>query len=63
MGVGLLELVSSSLPSIDYFANPEINMNVALIATGLLVVAGAIAGYVPAQKAASVKPVVALKDE
>ena len=63
LGVGLLELVSSSLPSIDYFANPEINMNVALIATGLLVLAGAIAGYVPAQKAASVKPVVALKDE
>jgi len=56
-------LVSSSLPSVDYFANPEINMNVALIATGLLVVAGAIAGYVPAQRAASVKPVIALRDE
>ncbi|MBC8321528.1 MAG: ABC transporter permease [Bacteroidetes bacterium] len=63
MGVGLLELVSKSLPAIDYFANPEINMNVALIATGLLVLAGAIAGYVPAQKAATVKPVVALRDE
>jgi len=63
VGVGLLELVSSSLPSVDYFANPEINMNVALIATGLLVVAGAIAGYVPAQRAASVKPVIALRDE
>jgi len=63
LGVGLLELVSSSLPSIDYFANPEININIALIATGLLVVAGAIAGYVPAQRAASVRPVIALKDE
>lgn len=63
MGVGLLELVSKSLPAVDYFANPEINMNVALIATGLLVAAGAVAGYVPARKAASVKPVIALRDE
>ena len=63
IGVGLLELVSTYLPSVDYFANPEINMNVALTATVLLVVAGAIAGYVPARKAASVKPVIALRDE
>ncbi len=63
IGVGLLELISTSLPAVDYFANPEINMNVALIATGLLVAAGAVAGYVPARKAASVKPVIALRDE
>lgn len=63
LGVGLLELVSKFLPASDYFANPEINMNVALIATALLVVSGAIAGYVPARKAASVKPVIALRDE
>lgn len=63
LGVGLLELVSKSLPAIDYFANPEININVALIATGLLVFAGAVAGYVPARKAATVKPVIALRDE
>ncbi len=63
VGVGLLELVSSSLPAVDYFANPEINMNVALIATALLIVAGAVAGYVPARRAAAVKPVIALRDE
>lgn len=63
VGVGLLELVSTYLPSVDYFANPEINMNVALTATALLVISGAIAGYVPARKAASVKPVIALRDE
>lgn len=63
VGVGLLELISSSLPAVDYFANPEINMNVALIATALLIIAGALAGYVPARRAASVKPVVALRDE
>jgi putative ABC transport system permease protein len=63
LGVGLLELVSSLLPAIDYFANPEIDIYIALIATGLLVVTGAIAGYVPAQRAASVKPVIALRAE
>ncbi|RLD35149.1 MAG: ABC transporter permease [Bacteroidetes bacterium] len=62
-GVGLLELISKVLPSHDYFANPEINLNIALAATVLLVIAGAIAGYVPARKAATVKPVVALRDE
>lgn len=62
-GVGLLELVSNLIPAHDYFANPEINIDIAAAATVLLVIAGAIAGYVPAKKAASVKPVVALRDE
>ncbi|MCF6171368.1 MAG: ABC transporter permease [Bacteroidales bacterium] len=62
-GVGLLELVAGFLPAHDYFSNPEININIAMSATVLLVVAGAVAGYVPARKAAAVKPVVALRDE
>jgi len=63
-GVGLLQLVSQNLPpDAGYFANPEININVALGATGILIFAGAIAGFVPARKASSVKPVVALRDE
>ncbi len=63
LGVGLLELISKNLPSTDYFANPEVNFNVAIGATLILIIAGAIAGFVPARKAASVKPVVALRDE
>ncbi len=62
-GVGLLELMANFLPVHDYFANPEININIAISATVLLVIAGAVAGYVPARKAAAVKPVVALRDE
>ncbi len=62
-GVALLELVANFLPAHDYFANPEININIAISATLLLIFAGAIAGYVPARKAAAVKPVVALRDE
>lgn len=62
-GVGLLELISNNLPATDYFSNPEVNINVALGATAILIIAGAIAGFVPARKAAAVKPVVALRDE
>ncbi|MCD4697548.1 MAG: ABC transporter permease [Bacteroidales bacterium] len=63
-GVGLLELVSKNLPpDAGYFANPEVNINVALGATAILIMAGALAGFVPARKASSVKPVVALRDE
>ena len=62
-GVGLLELVSKFVPGSGYFANPEVNINVALGATGILILAGALAGFVPARKASSVKPVVALRDE
>ncbi|MCB0807466.1 MAG: FtsX-like permease family protein, partial [Bacteroidales bacterium] len=62
-GVFLLELFSKFVPASGYFANPEVNINVALGATGLLILAGALAGFVPARKAASVKPVVALRDE
>jgi putative ABC transport system permease protein len=62
-GVALLELISKNLPATDYFANPEVNIGVALGATAVLILAGAIAGFVPARKAAAVKPVVALRDE
>ena len=63
LGVGLLELLSNVLPATDYFANPEVNIQVAVSAVILLVVCGALAGFVPARKAASVKPVLALRDE
>ncbi len=62
-GVGLLELFSAYVPASGYFANPEININVALGATAVLIFSGAMAGFVPARKASNVKPVVALRDE
>lgn len=63
LGVGLLELISGNFQGDSYFANPEVNINVALGATAILIIAGALAGFVPARKAASVKPVIALRDE
>jgi putative ABC transport system permease protein len=47
----------------EFFANPEVNLPIAVTAVGLLVVMGALAGLIPATKAARVDPVVALKDE
>lgn len=63
IGVVLLEVVGNAIKGVDYFANPEINMNVALLATFILIIAGMFAGFVPARKAAAVKPVEALRDE
>ncbi len=63
LGVGLLELVGGAIPRTEFFENPEVNLAVAISATMLLVTAGAIAGLFPASKAASIPPVVALRDE
>ncbi len=45
------------------FRNPTVDLNVAITATMLLVFAGAIAGYIPAKRAARIKPIEALRDE
>ncbi|MCD4682161.1 MAG: ABC transporter permease [Bacteroidales bacterium] len=62
LGVGLLELISPHVET-EFFRNPDANLGVAISATILLIIAGMIAGFVPARKAASIKPVEALKDE
>lgn len=62
-GVGVLELLSWSLRDTPTFRNPSVDLTTALVAIGLLVVAGALAGFVPARRAAQVRPVVALRDE
>ncbi|MFT7234173.1 MAG: putative ABC transport system permease protein [Cyclobacteriaceae bacterium] len=66
MGVVLLESVNYALDAmgadLDFFSKPEVNFQVAIISLVILVTAGALAGLVPALKAAHVKPVEALKD-
>jgi len=63
LGIGLLELIARNLPPSEFFRNPEANLSIAMGATILLVVAGTVAGFFPALKAAKIKPIEALRDE
>lgn len=62
LGVALLSSLGDKLK--DFFiTNPYINTGVAIFATVVLILFGALAGYIPAKRAASIKPIVALRDE
>ncbi|WP_010228064.1 ABC transporter permease [Gillisia marina] len=60
--LALLEFVGPLIET-EYIANPSVNFNVALITVFILVLAGAIAGFFPAWRAARIKPIIALRDE
>ena len=63
VGVILLEFIAKIMPASDFFRNPGVDFNVAIGATLMIIMAGVIAGFIPARKAARIKPVVALHDE
>jgi putative ABC transport system permease protein len=61
-GIILLKSIGEELK--DFFIlNPYIESSTAIFSTFLLILFGAIAGYIPAKRAASIKPIVALRDE
>ncbi len=62
LGVGLLELISPHIQT-EFFRNPEANLGIAVSATVVLIMAGLFAGFVPARRAAAIRPVEALRDE
>ena len=62
-GVTLLELVNRYMPENDFVRDLQVDMRVAISATILMVIAGVLAGFFPAWRAARVDPVVALRDE
>jgi len=63
-GVLVIEVVNNLVgTSAGMFLNPQIDFNIAITATIILVIAGALAGLIPAQKAAAVNPVMALRNE
>lgn len=63
LGVAALELASGPLSGNEMFRNPEVDLSIAGWAVVLLVVAGLVAGFVPARRAAAIRPVEALRDE
>lgn len=70
LGVGLMEIVNmvmeNSMDSggeMTLFLNPTVDLRIAISAMILLVIAGSLAGYIPAKQAARVKPIEALHDE
>ncbi len=61
-GVGTLALIGDSLEEF-FIINPYISTDTAVGATLILIVFGAVAGYIPARRAAKIKPIIALRDE
>jgi len=62
LGIFLLSYLGDSLE--DYFIkDPYINIGTAIFATVILILFGALAGYVPAKRAAKIKPIEALSDK
>ena len=62
IGVFTLRAIGDSLE--QYFIlNPSVEQYVVVGATIILIIAGTIAGYIPAKRAARIKPIVALNDE
>ena len=75
LGVGLTELINfvmeqsaNGQPVTDevqmsVFKNPRVNMGYAIFATVVLIIAGIVAGYLPARKAVRIKPIEAMRQE
>jgi putative ABC transport system permease protein len=66
-GVGVVELVSSVLKGastqMELFKNPQVDLVIALVAMGILILSGALAGLIPGKRAITVKPVEAIRIE
>ncbi len=60
--LGLLEFIGPYI-ELDFLKNPSVNFNIAVTTVIILIVAGAIAGFFPAWRGASIKPIEALRDE
>ena len=62
-GMLVLRNIGSALEEDYFIKDPSIDLSTAIISTVILVIFGAVAGYIPAKRAASIKPIIALRDE
>ena len=63
IGIATLSLIGDKLEADYYITNPYIDISTAITATIILILFGALAGYIPARRAAKIKPIIALRDE
>src|ERR1043165_3309658 len=64
VGVGLLHLVDTNMPpDAGMFLHPGVDLAVAMKALAILIFSGALAGFIPAQRALEISPVEALRTE
>lgn len=63
IGIAILSYLGEKLADDYFITNPYINTGVAVFATLILIIFGALAGYIPAKRAARIKPIIALRDE
>lgn len=62
-GIGVVEIIKSAGLEGDFFKDPEVDLNIAFLSVVIIIVAGALAGFFPALKAARVQPITALREE
>ena len=64
VGVGLLSLIGLALSQgSQFFKDPQISFTVAMAALIILLVIGTLAGFIPANRAMSIKPIEAIREE
>jgi putative ABC transport system permease protein len=61
LGTYILSLIGNSLEKDYFIKDPSVSTGIVVGATITLILSGLIAGYVPAKRAASIKPIVALR--
>ncbi len=62
LGIGVVELIKQVGVESDFFKNPEVDFKIAIVSVGLIILAGALAGFFPALKASRVEPINALRE-
>ena len=63
IGVGFLSALGDTLKEEFYITDPYVDLNTAILATVMLIIFGALAGYIPAKRASKIKPILALNDK